>query len=334
MPIDIVRERWREGGQERPLQWSNSLAPLFMSQSCGCQQGDTFFAVSVNRVIAAVVQRNGHLSHLNINVAILNFFIRLNSIIWGIQLFILQGCNIRGVLVQIVGLLSHSLSLSHAPSLSVSSSSSLFGPFSLAGCSTGQHCFILIAYFRLKKLVFLDYFDVEMGAREQFTFTRQYVFPPLFCANSRIPIYILALELNYCKHLCVPAEQNGSPGSCNVSVPPVGACWKHTWLIPSTYGTRAKRKTLEWVPGIFAKWIPHGWDFSTVIWRHLTLVLPYSLCSKRRVWTSKSPPEGEHISGFCSVQARWRGCVVFTPKCSQCHTDTATVQWTIWWDWI
>lgn len=42
----------------------------------------------------------------------------------------------------------------------------------------GQFCFILIAYFRLKKLVFLDYFDVEMGAGEQFTFIRQYVFPP------------------------------------------------------------------------------------------------------------------------------------------------------------
>ena len=41
----------------------------------------------------------------------------------------------------------------------------------------GQFCFILIAYFRLKKLVFLDYFDVEMGAGEQFAFIRQYVFP-------------------------------------------------------------------------------------------------------------------------------------------------------------
>ena len=43
----------------------------------------------------------------------------------------------------------------------------------LAGAAS---CFILIAYFRLKKLVFLDYFDVEMGAGEQFTFIQWCVF--------------------------------------------------------------------------------------------------------------------------------------------------------------
>lgn len=92
----------------------------------------------------------------------------------------------------------------------------------------GQFCFILIAYFRLKKLVFLDYFDVEMGAGEQFTFIRQYVPPLLFCANSRIPIYILAVELNYCKHLCGPARHNRLAGSCIVLVPPTGPPWKCT----------------------------------------------------------------------------------------------------------
>ena len=55
-------------------------------------------------------------------------------------------------------------------------------PFNLfimtAARSQGRSCFILIAYFRLKKLVFLDYIDVEMGAGELFTFIRQYVFPP------------------------------------------------------------------------------------------------------------------------------------------------------------
>lgn len=92
----------------------------------------------------------------------------------------------------------------------------------------GQFCFILIAYFRLKKLVFLDYFDVEMGAGEQFTFIRQYVFPPLFCANSRIPIYILAVELNYCKHLCGPARHNRLAGSWMMPVPPTGSKLNYT----------------------------------------------------------------------------------------------------------
>lgn len=46
--------------------------------------------------------------------------------------------------------------------------------------------------------------------------------PPLFCANSRIPIYILAVELNYCKHLCGPARHNRLARSCIMSVPPTG----------------------------------------------------------------------------------------------------------------
>lgn len=84
----------------------------------------------------------------------------------------------------------------------------------------GQFCFILIAYFRLKKLVFLDYFDVEMGAGEQFTFIRQYVFPPRS--------FILAVELNYCKHLCGPARHNRLAGTCIISVPPTGCKRKCT----------------------------------------------------------------------------------------------------------
>ena len=52
--------------------------------------------------------------------------------------------------------------------------------------------------------------------------------PPLFCANSRIPIYILAVELNYCKHLCGPARHNRLAGSCIMSVPPTGHRWKYT----------------------------------------------------------------------------------------------------------
>lgn len=43
-----------------------------------------------------------------------------------------------------------------------------------------------------------------------------------FCANSRIPIYILAVDLNYCKHLCGPARHNRLAGSCIISVPPTG----------------------------------------------------------------------------------------------------------------
>lgn len=46
--------------------------------------------------------------------------------------------------------------------------------------------------------------------------------PPLFCANSRIPIYILAVKLNYCKHLCGPASHNRLAGSCIIAVPPTG----------------------------------------------------------------------------------------------------------------
>lgn len=102
----------------------------------------------------------------------------------------------------------------------------------------GQFCFILIAYFRLKKLVFLDYFDVEMGAGEQFAFIRQYVFSPaLFCANSRIPIYILAVELNYCKHPYGPARHNRlrlCPVLCQC---PLLATCRYTLLfIQCTYG--------------------------------------------------------------------------------------------------
>lgn len=52
--------------------------------------------------------------------------------------------------------------------------------------------------------------------------------PPLFCANSRIPIYILAVELNYCKHLCGPARHNRLAGSCIMSVPPTGSLRKYT----------------------------------------------------------------------------------------------------------
>lgn len=52
--------------------------------------------------------------------------------------------------------------------------------------------------------------------------------PPLFCANSRIPIYILAVELNYCKHLCGPARHNRLAGTCIISVPPTGCKRKCT----------------------------------------------------------------------------------------------------------
>lgn len=102
---------------------------------------------------------------------------------------------------------------------------------------SGQFCFILIAHFRLEKLVFLDYFDVEMGLGDQFTFVRRY--PPTtthtsmhayFCANSRIPIYILAVDLNYCKHLCGPARHNRLAGSCIISVPPTGTKQNYTTI--------------------------------------------------------------------------------------------------------
>lgn len=117
----------------------------------------------------------------------------------------------------------------------------------------GQFCFILIAYFRLKKLVFLDYFDVEMGAGEQFTFIRQYVFtPPLFCANSRIPIYILAVELNYCKHLCGPARHNRLAGSCIMSVPPTGHQQKYTIVHSRHVWHQGLLETVEWAPRFFA----------------------------------------------------------------------------------
>lgn len=118
----------------------------------------------------------------------------------------------------------------------------------------GQFCFILIAYFRLKKLVFLDYFDVEMGAGEQFTFIRQYA-PPrtppafyphsLFCANSSIPIYILAVELNYCKHLCGPARHNRLAGSCIMSVPPTGCFWLHT-IVHSRHVWHSELVETQW----------------------------------------------------------------------------------------
>lgn len=117
----------------------------------------------------------------------------------------------------------------------------------------GQFCFILIAYFRLKKLVFLDYFDVEMGAGEQFTFIRQYA-PPrtppsnphsLFCANSRIPIYILAVELNYCKHLCGPARHNRLAGSRIMSVPPTGYFWLHT-IVHSRHVWHSELVETQW----------------------------------------------------------------------------------------
>lgn len=44
-----------------------------------------------------------------------------------------------------------------------------------------------------------------------------------FCANSRIPIYILAVDLNYCKHLCGPVRHNRLAESWIVSVPPTGS---------------------------------------------------------------------------------------------------------------
>lgn len=44
-----------------------------------------------------------------------------------------------------------------------------------------------------------------------------------FCANSRIPIYILAVDLNYCKHLRGPVRHNRLAESCIVSVPPTGS---------------------------------------------------------------------------------------------------------------
>lgn len=58
--------------------------------------------------------------------------------------------------------------------------------------------------------------------------------PPLFCANSRIPIYILAVELNYCKHLCGPARHNRLAGSCIISVPPTG-CWRKCTIVHSKH---------------------------------------------------------------------------------------------------
>lgn len=127
----------------------------------------------------------------------------------------------------------------------------------------GQFCFILIAYFRLKKLVFLDYFDVEMGLGEQFTFILRFAFTThthmhartrahtqihtLFCANSRIPIYTLAVELNYCKHLCGPARHNRLAGSCIMSVPPTGQKWDciFSLSIQGTYGIRGCYKHNE-----------------------------------------------------------------------------------------
>lgn len=125
----------------------------------------------------------------------------------------------------------------------------------------GQLCFILIAYFRLKKLVFLDYFDVEMGAGEQFTFIRLYAPPPplLFCANSRIPIYILAMELNYCKHLCGPARHNRLAGSCIMSVPPTGQLRDCT-IVHSRHVCMASgsgSSSAEWAPRLFAGWLEY-----------------------------------------------------------------------------
>lgn len=75
--------------------------------------------------------------------------------------------------------------------------------------------------------------------------------PPLFCANSRIPIYILAVELNYCKHPYGPARHNRLGGSCIMSVPPAGRLWKHTIVEGAVWST------VEWAPGFFAGMLEH-----------------------------------------------------------------------------
>lgn len=65
-----------------------------------------------------------------------------------------------------------------------------------------------------------------------------------FCANSRIPIYILAVDLNYCKHLCGPARHNRSAGSCIVSVPPTGVEYNCTTVLLHSWH-RGLLQTLE-----------------------------------------------------------------------------------------
>lgn len=89
--------------------------------------------------------------------------------------------------------------------------------------------------------------------------------PPLFCANSRIPIYILAVELNYCKHLCGPARHNRLAGSRIMSVPPTGHPQKYT-IVHSRHVWHQGLLETQW-NGILdslldcwniCKWIPHG----------------------------------------------------------------------------
>lgn len=140
----------------------------------------------------------------------------------------------------------------------------------------GQFCFILIAYFRLKKLVFFDYFDVEMGAWEQFTFIRCCApLPSLFCANSRIPIYILAVELNYCKHLCGPARHNRLAWSCIMLVPPTGCFGKftifHFWHVWASGAGRSRGISSSIVfhnVGIFTRWTLFDSGSHTSVWAH------------------------------------------------------------------
>lgn len=109
-------------------------------------------------------------------------------------------------------------------------SSSLFSPSNLSilpVCIAGTvlPCFILIAYFWLKKACFPWLLWCRNGSRGAIHHRFSSMFlplPPLFCANSRIPIYILAVELNYCKHLSGPSRHNRLAECSIVSVPPTG----------------------------------------------------------------------------------------------------------------
>lgn len=127
-----------------------------------------------------------------------------------------------------------------------------FNLFILAMCTARTVLLYSNCILSIKKACFPWLLWCWNGSRGAIHIHSAVCFPPqLLCANSRIPIYILAVELNYCKHLCGPARQQICRVLYYISAPYWQSAETHCCSFQARMASLAVRNTVEWDPIFF-----------------------------------------------------------------------------------